>query len=251
MNSCLYEGFATLWMYFRGKFIPSIQASDIDTAQDSLHHCKNSLMQKERELNECIKKAHQEALLFKKRNDLPRAHSKLQERKRYQARLEKVTNSLCIVDKQIDTLQNSELDKALLHSLKLSNNIMKKAGISVNATEVEHIMNELDTQIHESVELNQVLATPLQFNEMDLYSAGMSEELLEAELNAELSADLENENAPASHVTVETESLIDIPLPPAAQSLIPDTLSRQKGRDKKKNSQYTVLHPVNEHLLAE
>ena len=244
--------FATILMYFRGKFIPSIQASDIDTAQDSLYHCKNSLMQKERELNEHIKKAHQEALFFKNRNDIARAHSKLQERKRYQSRLEKVTNSLSIVEKQLDTLQNSELDKALLHSLKLSNNIMKKAGISINATEVDNIMNELDTQIHASEELNQVLATPLQSNEMSLYSTGLSDELLEAELNAELNTELSTEipnfiDTPVLAENSTTESLLDIPLVPALPTPTAEELPKSKSKHSKKHAHVADMNTSNEH----
>ena len=84
-----------------------------------------------------------------------------QERKRCVARLDKVRNGIALLDKQLDALRSSELDKELMSSLRASSQAMKRAGIGMDADEAEKVMNELEDQIHEASEVTNVLATPL------------------------------------------------------------------------------------------
>ncbi len=87
--------------------------------------------------------------------------SRLQERKRIMVRLEKLRNGLVLIDKQLDALRSSELDKELMNSLRVSSQAMKKAGIGVGVDEAEKVMNELDDQIREASEVTTVLSTPI------------------------------------------------------------------------------------------
>ena len=77
------------------------------------------------------------------------------------ARLERMRNGITLVDKQLDALRSSELDKELMRSLRDSSTAMKKAGLGVGVEEAENVMTELDDQIHEASELTSVLATPI------------------------------------------------------------------------------------------
>ena len=97
-----------------------------------------------------------------------------QERKRGVARLEKLRNGLALLDKQLDALRTSELDKELMNSLRASSQAMKRAGIGIGAEEAERVMNELEDQIEDASELTTVLATPL--------ISGADEAELEADL---------------------------------------------------------------------
>ena len=77
------------------------------------------------------------------------------------ARLERMRNGITLVDKQLDALRSSELDKELMRSLRDSSTAMKKAGLGVGVEEAENVMTELDDQIREASELTSVLATPI------------------------------------------------------------------------------------------
>lgn len=90
-----------------------------------------------------------------------------QERKRGIARLEKLRSGLALLDKQLDALRSSELDKELMNSLRASSQAMKKAGIGIDAEEAEKVMNELGDQIQEASEMTSVFATPIMAGDED------------------------------------------------------------------------------------
>ena len=90
-----------------------------------------------------------------------------QERRRVVARLEKLRSGIALVDKQIDALQASELDRQLMASLKVSSQAMKKAGLSTAVQEAETVMNELDDQLRGAEEITTVLAAPLDADGLD------------------------------------------------------------------------------------
>ena len=92
-----------------------------------------------------------------------------------------------MVDKQLDALKSSELDKELVHSLRLSTQAMKKAGISGGVKEVESVMDELDQSIHEVEEMTNVLGAPIGVDPMESESVDIDAELgLIEEEDAEL-----------------------------------------------------------------
>lgn len=66
-----------------------------------------------------------------------------------------------IIDTQLDAIKSSELDKEIMISLKASSMALKKAGIGVNATEVENVMSELDDHLREMQDITSVLSTPI------------------------------------------------------------------------------------------
>ena len=101
-------------------------------------------------------------------------------------RLDKLRSGIALVDKQIDALQASELDRQLMQSLRVSSQAMKKAGLGTAVLEAETVMNELDDQLRGAEEITTVLATPLDqdgLDEMDLDAelGLVSEDLLQEE----------------------------------------------------------------------
>jgi hypothetical protein len=164
--NCFREAVATLWMFSLSKLVPSLQNDEISTAEESLLLCRNNLQQKRSEMEKIVAEIDKSIDKLRKTKDIVNIKIKLHEKKRYMGRIEKINNSILTVEKQVDALQSSILDKAILNSLKLSSNVMKKAGMSVRVTEVENVMNELEKHIEESSEVSHVLGTPIHDNEM-------------------------------------------------------------------------------------
>ena len=133
-------------------------------------------------------------------------------------RLEKLRGGLALLDKQLDAIRSSELDKELMNSLKASSQAMRKAGIGVDAMEAEKVMNELEDQIQDASEVTAALSTPLlsgmDSGDMALGMDDVDRELgLIAEEDSELLAGLVAAPAAPGVVTV------DIPSAPYTMSL--------------------------------
>ncbi len=169
--NCLYEAIAGVYVRARGR-IAQPAGDDLGDAEENLETCRAGLAARERDLGLQADKLAKSAAGKHGQGDASGARFALLERKRVLARLEKVRNGIVLLDKQLDALRSSELDKELMNSLKLSSQAMRRAGIGQGLEEAESVMNELDDQIREASELTTVLATPL------VNSTGDDEELL-------------------------------------------------------------------------
>ena len=217
--NCFREAVATLWMFSTSKLIPSLQNDEVSTAEESLLLCRNNLQQKRSELEKMVADIDKMIEKYRKTKDVPNIKLKIHEKKRYVSRIEKISNSILIVEKQVDALQSNLLDKAILNSLKLSSNVMKKAGVSVRISEVENVMNELDERIQESSEVSHVLGTPIHENEM--FSINEDDEELKSILMDELKPEIEEPVLP----------VIAVPVPETtAPVAVPDTLLPTKKK---------------------
>jgi len=164
---CLFEGVAGLYLYVRGRVLPAVEGSDMEEACVHLESCKATLLAKERELAAQLESLGREALSRKRVGDKVAAKRLVMDRRRISEKVQRTQSCLSVVDKQLDALQSRELDKELLKSLQLSNQAMKKIGIQGETEEAEKVMGELDDQIAHSVELTNVLATPLDSDQVD------------------------------------------------------------------------------------
>lgn len=158
--NCLYEMVAGAYVRARQRVLPPLE-DDLGDAEENLESCRGGLVARERELDLQADRLAKSAVSKRKQGDLSGARFALMERKRVLGRLEKVRNGVILLDKQLDALKSSELDKELMASLKLSSQAMRRAGIGQGLEEAETVMNELDDQIREASELTTVLATPL------------------------------------------------------------------------------------------
>jgi len=159
--NCLLETLAGTFMHIRARFIPNIDDDDMGDAEDTLESCRRGLLGREEATAlECTGLG-KEALARRRLGDVQGAKVKLMERRRAQQRLERLRGGLLLVDKQLDALRSSELDKELMQSLRLSSQAMKNAGVGAGLEDAEKVMSELDAQMSEATEMTSMLATPL------------------------------------------------------------------------------------------
>lgn len=150
---------------------------------DNLEGCRDSLESREADLSEGCRRLGREALKRKQAGDMLGAKTKMMERRRAIKRLEKLRNSLALVDAQMDALRTTELDKELMQTLLASNAALKKAGVGKGVKEAGELMSELDEQLRESGELTSVLSGGLQDVECDF---DLEEEFEQLEQECEL-----------------------------------------------------------------
>jgi hypothetical protein len=250
--NCLYETVAQAYMRVRSRFVPAIH-DNLGDAEEALETCRANLAAKERDAASQCSDSTRAALSKRKAGDIGGAKFHLQvlcllyeclaallttsfardrgkraflllawltplsfcqERKRGIARLEKIRNGLALLDKQLDALRSSELDKELMNSIRASSQAMRNAGIGLDAGEAEKAMNELDDQMREASELTTVLATPLMAGEDDSDGAFLGVADVDAELGL-----IEEED---SHIlAVMAESLPGVPGVPWSESAPP------------------------------
>ncbi len=158
--NCLLETLAGTFLHIRARFLPHLDEDDLGDAEDTLESCRRSLLSREEATALEATALGKEALARRRAGDAPGARVKLVERRRAQQRLERLRNGLLIVDKQLDALRSSELDKELMQSLRLSSQAMKNAGIGSGLEDAERVMSELDAQLSEATEVTSMLATP-------------------------------------------------------------------------------------------
>ena len=158
---CLLETFASMWMMSIRTVAKQPMESE-PCVQENLEDCRYSLEEREAELVEGCRRLGKDAMRSKQLGDMTSAKSKMLERKRALKRLEKLRNSLSLVDAQLDALRSTELDKELMQTLLASSAALKKAGVGKGVKEAETIMSELDEQLRESGELTSVLAGGVQ-----------------------------------------------------------------------------------------
>ena len=160
--NCLLETIAGMWLMSRHAIgVRTVECDDDESVQESLVGCRLSLESREADLVDTCKRLGKEALRRQKQGDSAGAKLKLLERRRVSKRLEKLRNSLVLVDAQMDALQSTELDRELLQTLVASSAALKKAGVGTGVREAEAVMSELDEQMRESGELTTVLTGPL------------------------------------------------------------------------------------------
>ena len=159
--NCLLETVASLWMVSLRSVYGPVPVEEETCVQEGLESCRASLEQREVDLSESVQRMGNEALRRRQFGDLAGARTKLLERRRAVKRLDKLRNSLTLVDAQLYALRTTELDKELMQTLMASSAALKKAGVGKGVKEAEAIMSELDEQLRESSELTSVLTGPL------------------------------------------------------------------------------------------
>ena len=178
--NCLLEVIAGMWMDVRRRVIKEPVEEEVMTAQEGLEQCRRNMEGRERELQQCIMRLAEDALVKKRAKDLSSARGKVLERRRCLKRLDRLRHGLNMVDSQIDAIKTSELDKEIMLTLKASTSAMRKAGITLGVQEVESVMTELDEQIREVQDVTSALSNPLQPTSAEDMDLDAELDLLEA-----------------------------------------------------------------------
>ena len=138
--NCLLEVLAGAYIRARQKMVGEVPEDDVHGAQEGLEQCRRNMESREAALAESAKRLAGEAVQKRRQNDPAGARAKVMERRRVQQRLDKLRNGISIVDAQLDTIRNSELDKEIMQSLKASTTALKRAGVGVVVADAENIM---------------------------------------------------------------------------------------------------------------
>jgi LmbE family N-acetylglucosaminyl deacetylase len=215
--NCLFETVASMWLVTLKTIKRGVPDADDDAVQENLEGCRMSLEVREAELAESCKKLGRDALRRKQQGDIVGAKTKLMERKRSIKRLEKLRNSLTLVDTQLDALRNTELDRELMQTLVASSAALKKAGVGKGVKEAEAVMSELDEQMRESSDLTQVLSNNIQ----DDTDFDMDEEF-------ELLMSEEKDLAITESKTAIPETINMIDMTPPMQTRVPDVPQQEE-----------------------
>jgi hypothetical protein len=166
--NCFLETIASMWLMSRHAIgIRTPVCDDDESVHEGLVGCRLSLESREAELVDGCRRLGREAVRRQQQGDSAGVRLKLLERRRLAKRLDKLRNSLVLVDAQMDALHSTELDRELLQTLAASSAALKKAGVGTGVREAEAVMSELDEQMRESGELTSVLSGPMT-EEVDL-----------------------------------------------------------------------------------
>lgn len=223
--NCLLESVATLYIGLHQKIFLKNEEDPLQKAKEDLELCKWQLEERSRQLEITSTGLCQEALTKRKQGEKGGALVKFQEYKRCQTQLSKITNGIQLLNQQLDVLNNNDVDKQIMSSLKHSTQAMRAAGIQEVASEADGLMVDLEEQLREASTLTNIIAAPLD-------GAGGDAE----DLESELAALMENEARPAPVVVStmhEKSNRLPIPVQSHVQS--------QKGGETNSETEAPVL----------
>lgn len=194
MPSCLQEAISAMFIAFTGRYRLTYEDKALE-AEDQLSRLLLQLDRREEVLRDTVQQCARDALALRAK-DRVRCRLKLQEYKRAQAQLDRLTSYKDMVSVHMDALRNTELNKTLISALQESSKTLKGMGIVDGVRQAEAVVSDVETSMAQAQELSQVLNAPLGSNSMSITVS-------EAELDAELGL-LEDEGELAADIaTIE------------------------------------------------
>lgn len=128
--------------------------------QKELFSCQKQLSSRESELQEKVYSLEKEALARKQVKDIAGAKKRLIERRRVQAQLEKLQNSMATIELHRNTIEGSVLDRAVLETLRASGDALKQMGASTGGIRaVEEIVADVEAQMENAAEITKIIST--------------------------------------------------------------------------------------------
>jgi hypothetical protein len=101
--------------------------------KSDLHNCMNQLNAKEADLSDKIASLTTEAKCRQARKDVLGAKRKLIERRRCNEQLQRVTNSIGIMDAHMGALEGTELNKSILSTIRASGDAIQRLSVKVSS----------------------------------------------------------------------------------------------------------------------
>jgi hypothetical protein len=212
MPSCLQEAISAMFIAFTGRYRLTYEDKALE-AEDQLSRLLLQLDRREEVLRDTVQQCARDALALRAK-DRVRCRLKLQEYKRAQAQLDRLTSYKDMVSVHMDALRNTELNKTLISALQESSKTLKGMGIVDGVRQAEAVVSDVETSMAQAQELSQVLNAPLGSNSMSITVS-------EAELDAELGL-LEDEGELAADIaTIELNEPTADAAPPQRQAATP------------------------------
>jgi hypothetical protein len=226
-QSCIWQSIASMWVDFYHAAFVSRSALEreneqirISLIQKELSSCQKQLGSRESELQERILFMERDALAKKRSRDLPGAKKRLMEKRRVQAQLEKLQNSMATIDLHRNTIEVSVLDRTVLETLRASGDALKQMGATSGGIRaVEEIVADVESQMESAAEIARIISTGSvsgMVNTMAWDGIVMDDEELMKELDA---LDTEMEDMPMNesdvHLAVHSmhqHSLANVPI---------------------------------------
>lgn len=241
-QSCLVETLASAWVDFYhaafvSKHVLAKQNEEIRLSliQKELSNCQNQLCRREAELQDRLTVLESEALARKRAKDLAGAKKRMVERRRVQAQLEKLQNSMNTIDLHRNTIEGSVLDRTVLETLRASGDALRQMGASSGGIRaVEDIVADVEAQMENAAEITKIISTGSvsgMVNTMAIDGIVLDEDELMRELD-ELDMP-ENENVDEKNNEAQN-MLLSNKLPAVPElSLLPSPSSLSSSQQKK------------------
>jgi len=127
--------------------------------QKDLDGCYDKLACREAELQERVLMLGEQALNFRRKRNLPGAKKKMLERARILSQLERIQNSIAMIEMHRSTIEGTALDLSVLETLKASGNALKQLGATGQGLRnVEDIVSEVESHLQHASEITSVLS---------------------------------------------------------------------------------------------
>ena len=166
-----------MFIAFTGRYRLTYEDKALE-AEDQLSRLLLQLDRREEVLRDTIQQCAKDALALRAK-DRVRCRLKVQEYKRAQSQLDRLTSYKDMVSVHMDALRNTELNKTLISALQESSKTLKGMGIVDGVRQAEAVVSDVEASMAQAQELSQVLNAPLGSNTMAITVS-------EAELDAEL-----------------------------------------------------------------
>jgi hypothetical protein len=198
--------------------------------KSDLYNCMLTLNAKEADLSDKIAVLTTEAKRRQDLKDRSGAKRKLIERRRCNEQLQRVTNSICIMDSHMSALEGTELNKSILNTIRASGDAIKRLSVKVRTnppfycllrgihwyssssnplfarlnqggiSTVEDIISEVEAQMENAADITKIISSGNVSGSINSMSGiEFSEQELEAEL-AELLEDPDEQNVSSTGV---------------------------------------------------
>lgn len=258
--SCLLELLASTWVDFWHAAFASRKSLEeenerirMSAVQKDLDSCYSMLQQRELELQHRVAHLGRQAVMYKNGKNLSGARKKMLERARAQAQLEKIQNSILMIEMHKSTLEGASMDISVLETLKASGDALRQMGATGEGLQaVEKLISGLEESMQSAAEITQVLSSGSvsgMVNSMAAFGTVVDEDEIMKELDEMTLGEEEGANAKddvlglgiftENSTTTSLQSLPPLPKPPAtaaaagrsvtgAKSFL-DSAAEQKG----------------------
>lgn len=195
MGSCLMDMLASVWVDFYHAAFVSKKTLDQENeqlrmcaVQKELDSCYRKLSLREAEMQERALSLAENAVAYKRAKNMPAAKKKMLERARVVSQLEKVQNSIAMIDMHRSTFEGAALDISVFETLKASGDALRQLGAtSQGLSAVEDVVADVESSMRHAADITSVLSSGSvtgMVNTMSTYGTVIDEDELMKELQS-------------------------------------------------------------------